>query len=576
MRTTPLTRSEPGGAGIEERAPRLRLLTGAVLSLHAAFVYRFWWLNDDAFISFRYARNLARGEGIRFNVWDQTPVEGYSNFLWVLTGGALHTTGLNMVLGLQVLSSLCGAALLALLLHRLVRVLEVPAAIAGVTVAGLACYPPFAAWSTGGLATMPLALLVFLTFDRLVLAARGPDALLGGVFGSLLILLRVEGIAWFTVLLVLALISQVVRRRYALRPLLGAALIGAAVFAGHLFWRHGYYGHWLPNTYYAKQVSGWSFVERGANYLLANVLTFLVPLVIIPGLVAAWRRRRGAVGVGVAALAWAFPIYAIVVSGDYMPMGRFLIPGLAFGTILWAWLLTDLGRGSPKRMRLALLAGVGVGVIGALPGWDVHVVPLEIRSEFGYRRHGGREMKSEYQRWAELSSKVMAWGRLGRMLRAYAGSELERPVSMVVRALGTIGYDTDFLMYDCAGLTVPEIARRQVTEWKSQPGHDKSVEPEYFVDFDPSILRAWSLPAGEPEAIIKQINTILKGIAGGGARRASRMRYRPDLVRMVETNGGRTKYLLALVRTRRASVMAWRDKMQMVPTDLDKVREITY
>ena len=81
MRTTPLTRSEPGGAGIEERAPRLRLLTGAVLSLHAAFVYRFWWLNDDAFISFRYARNLARGEGIRFNVWDQTPVEGYSNFL---------------------------------------------------------------------------------------------------------------------------------------------------------------------------------------------------------------------------------------------------------------------------------------------------------------------------------------------------------------------------------------------------------------------------------------------------------------------------------------------------------------
>ena len=96
------------------------------------------------------------------------------------------------------------------------------------------------------------------------------------------------------------------------------------------------------------------------------------------------------------------------------------------------------------------------------------------------------------------------------------------------------------------------------------------------MDFDPSILRAWSLPAGEPEAIIKQINTILKGIAGGGARRASRMRYRPDLVRMVETNGGRTKYLLALVRTRRASVMAWRDKMQMVPTDLDKVREITY
>jgi len=235
-------------------------------------------------------------------------------------------------------------------------------------------------------------------------------------------------------------------------------------------------------------------------------------------------------------------------------------------------LLTDLGRGSSKRMRLALLAGVAVGVIGALPGWNVHVVPTEVRSAFGYRRHEGREMKSEYQRWAGLSSKVMAWSRLGRILRAYAGSELEQPVSMVVRALGTIGYGTDFLMYDCAGLTVPEIARRQVTEWKKQPGHDKSVEPDYFVDCYPSILQVWILPAGKSEAIVEQIKTNLKGILGGPVR----SHYRPDLVRMVGSDGERTKYLLALVRSRPASMLAWRGLMQMVPADLDKVREITY
>ncbi len=64
------------------------MVLAVVLSAHAALVLKFWWVTDDAYISFRYARNLALGEGLRFNVWEQPPVEGYSNFLWfVLAGG---------------------------------------------------------------------------------------------------------------------------------------------------------------------------------------------------------------------------------------------------------------------------------------------------------------------------------------------------------------------------------------------------------------------------------------------------------------------------------------------------------
>lgn len=38
-----------------------------------------WFLTDDAFISFRYARNLLEGHGLVFNPGEY--VEGYSNFL---------------------------------------------------------------------------------------------------------------------------------------------------------------------------------------------------------------------------------------------------------------------------------------------------------------------------------------------------------------------------------------------------------------------------------------------------------------------------------------------------------------
>ena len=50
-----------------------------------AFVYnanQYHFLGDDAFISFRYARNLAEGHGLVWNPGEA--VEGYTNFLWVV------------------------------------------------------------------------------------------------------------------------------------------------------------------------------------------------------------------------------------------------------------------------------------------------------------------------------------------------------------------------------------------------------------------------------------------------------------------------------------------------------------
>lgn len=46
-------------------------------------VYVWGFTIDDAYISFRYSEHLASGFGLVWNV-DQPPVEGYSNFFWVL------------------------------------------------------------------------------------------------------------------------------------------------------------------------------------------------------------------------------------------------------------------------------------------------------------------------------------------------------------------------------------------------------------------------------------------------------------------------------------------------------------
>ena len=55
------------------------ILPGLLLSLN---LYKLRFLTmDDAYISFRYARNLAEGLGFVYNAGER--IEGYTNFLWV-------------------------------------------------------------------------------------------------------------------------------------------------------------------------------------------------------------------------------------------------------------------------------------------------------------------------------------------------------------------------------------------------------------------------------------------------------------------------------------------------------------
>jgi hypothetical protein len=73
-----------------ERWLKLGLFATLVALVGHAIFYRF--LCDDAFISFRYARNWAAGDGLVFNPGFER-VEGYTNFLWVAWLAAFDVLG---------------------------------------------------------------------------------------------------------------------------------------------------------------------------------------------------------------------------------------------------------------------------------------------------------------------------------------------------------------------------------------------------------------------------------------------------------------------------------------------------
>src|SRR5882672_7471606 len=81
----------PGGTRRARVLLATALLATLVLLLAHSAVY--WFLTDDAFISFRYARNLRQGHGLVFNPGFER-VEGYTNFLWVVLLAGCDALGL--------------------------------------------------------------------------------------------------------------------------------------------------------------------------------------------------------------------------------------------------------------------------------------------------------------------------------------------------------------------------------------------------------------------------------------------------------------------------------------------------
>src|SRR3989442_2788870 len=96
------------------RRPTLWLLLLGAAWLGARVHHYSPWMDDDAYISCRYAHNLATGRGLVFNAGER--VEGYTNFLWTVTLAALSRLGVEPPTAARALGVLFSFLALPLLL----------------------------------------------------------------------------------------------------------------------------------------------------------------------------------------------------------------------------------------------------------------------------------------------------------------------------------------------------------------------------------------------------------------------------------------------------------------------------
>ena len=278
-----------------------------------------WFLTDDAFISFRYVRNLLEGHGLVFNPGEY--VEGDTNFLWILELAALWGLfGLRPEHATNWLSVAYTGGTLAALWWWLARSLtrHDRGFLAWLALGLLGSSATFAVWTSGGgLETRQFTCFIVVA---VVCLAVHRNQRWGLVAASLSLaaaaLTRPEGLllaaccfGWFAAQRLVharhaapgspgrddsiaALLAAVVRR-LDWRELVYLVAPFAIVVATHFLWRYGYYGEWLPNTYYAKHIRPW--YESGFRHLWAAALEtglyLLLPLTWV-ALRARWREHR--------------------------------------------------------------------------------------------------------------------------------------------------------------------------------------------------------------------------------------------------------------------------------------------
>ncbi len=467
--------------------PRLALV-GAWLVL----VRTLWFVCDDAFISFRYARNAARGHGLRYNLGDQLPVEGYSNFGWTALAAIVESIGADPAAVMPVLSAACGLALL-LTVDRASRRLDLGHAGGLAAMAMLALSPSIAAWSTGGLATMPMALLLFVLFDQLVLDdsdaawARAALAAVG------LTLVRTEGIGW---VVVVSGIAVAVRGRAHWRAIATLAGLSLLVWGTHGSWRYLTYGDWVANTARAKVGMSPDRIVRGLVYVAGTGVALVTPLV---GLLATPAlASRGRQGLAVAAMAWGVPVFCVLVGGDYMAFGRMWVAGLAFGALAVGAMVQRLQRPAP-RVLVALVV-----LAGALPAGGYDLMPAALRKPLFFRPTTPW-IKTEHGMWRAMRSNAEKWAGQGRALAA-----IGRPdASLVTGAIGARGYFSDLFIFDRGGLVTRGLSEGGRDDpSRHSPGHDIIASRGIFLEHEPTWLRFADVTAkGETRPLLKELTS---------------------------------------------------------------------
>ena len=489
-----------------------------------------WFLTDDAFISFRYTRNLLEGHGLVFNPGER--VEGYTNFLWILELAAIWGLfGIRPEHAAPWLSVAYTVATIAAILWWVARLpsLQYRGLTSWMTLGLLCSSATFSAWTSGGgLETRQFTFFIVATVVCLSLYSNNARGLLAASFClAAAELTRPEGLllgvccfAWFALQ---RLLAEKRVNTTLLRQILYLVAPFALLVAAHFLFRYAYYGEWLPNTYYAKHIRPW--YESGFRYLWAAALEtglyILLPLALL-ALRTRWQSHRDGSFALPLLCVTAHMAYLLPIGGDlfeYRPLDFYwplltlpaaagiallgsrvaaslrsltqrpgwtagggifplilFLPVLFYANAIQGFLLfEDAGIRSQTGVAHAELNEGNAGWLLDAPGMPALVaISNEMRRLCGLNWVGTRFT----QHGGYTNIITLGWKPYEQMERGF----IPEDALMEDEAIGRFYFIPDLKVLDSHGLVDPIVARTTTTRSNSERriGHDRFPPPDYL------------------------------------------------------------------------------------------------
>jgi arabinofuranosyltransferase len=464
-----------------------------VFICHAAYLNV---VAEDAYITLRYAQHLSQGHGLVWNIGEH-PVEGYTNFSWVLLASAIMPLGLDVPLAMQIAGVLASATAIVFTYWYARRRLLCPGLFACVPAAFLAVSGPFAGWAGSGMETNLFTALLIASayfyvgyrqshaFNQLVLCC-----------GTLLAatLTRPEGFLVFGLIVGLSVAYRPARPKRIYVELGIMAIVFLAPVVAYSLWRYAYFGYWLPNTFYAKTGGSFYQYQRGLMYTRRFALYFIAPLTLpLACLFFRYKARLRLNDIAIltcGVIVLFYTLYVVYVGGDYMAMFRFFVPILPFiylpfgAGVYWLWGTSDSSDTTTSRRRVLRLA-----VLAAAAGTFAFSTPLELELYRRVPRLKSPVMLGCYvgiltERWHTARLRL-----IGEFFDRYKTGPEE---TLAVTGIGAISYFSHMPIYSITGIVDPYIAHQTSTHSGMAlglgfPGHEKE-DFEYVVSKRPTYI----------------------------------------------------------------------------------------
>jgi arabinofuranosyltransferase len=437
------------------------------------------WMDDDAFISFRYARNLVRGLGLVFNPGER--VEGYSNFLWTVLLAAFHRVGFGIPETARVLGCLFSLLTILLLLVWGPRLLPTPRGVGaiprwlGALAALLLCTSEtWAVWAVGGLENELGAFLVLCAFLAYFRSLEGPAPATAPLVASgtacALAAMTHPSYALFGSLLGAHLLVATARGRGGPRALAAFAGPIVSVALPYGAWKLAYYGHLLPNTFRAKVAMTPAVLFRGARYfrdaLSAFPLPFLV-LTLLPVALVVRRVRDPRPWLLVAAVV-SYCAYGLSIGGESFPAFRLLVVVLPLLFVLVQYAV-GLAAGALRSAASRNLAAAALSIAA-----------LAVTAVSNHRSPRARVLDVDVEQdllgLIRTASLALTREFPPGTLFAYSGA-------------GVVAFYTGFPFIDTLGLTDAHIAAREIPDAGARDaGHEKG-DGRYVLARAPHVIQ---------------------------------------------------------------------------------------